>query len=57
MKFLWEKNNLNFSGLDDDFTLQSEVRVKIMNESVGENESISDENFIDDIFQGLISAM
>jgi len=35
VKFLWEKNNLNFSGLDDDFTLQSEVRVKIMNESVG----------------------
>jgi len=33
--FLWEKNNLNFSGRDDDFTLKSEVRVKIMNESVG----------------------
>ena len=41
VKFLWEKENTTFAGQTID-TLKSEVRLKIMNESCGEEENFTE---------------
>ena len=35
MKFLWEKDNITFEGQDDTELLESEIRLRIINESLG----------------------
>ena len=38
---MWEKNNTTFDGQASEDTLESEVRLKIMNETVGEAQNIT----------------
>ena len=56
VKFWWEKNNITFDGQSAEETLENEVRLKVMNESAGEDEDIS-EYLLDDDLQVFICAM
>ena len=35
VKFLWEKDNITFEGQDDTELLESEIKLRIINESLG----------------------
>ena len=56
VKFWWEKNNTTFDGQSAEDTLQNEVRLKIMNESAGEDKNIP-EYRLDEYLQVFICAM
>jgi hypothetical protein len=56
VKFWWEKNNTTFDGQSAEDTLENEVRLKVMNESAGEDEIIP-EYGLDDDLQVFICAM
>ena len=56
VKFWWDKNNITFDGQSAEDTIENEVRLKVMNESAGEDENII-ECRLDDDLQVFICAM